>query len=238
MVVAIKAVRAEVKARYGSPRIHAEVVARGRPCCVDTVARLMRQNGIAAETRRKSRVTTDSNHGRPAAEDVVDRHFEPAAADRVRAADITYVSTSEGRLYLAAVEDSHSKRVVGWSTGERIDSRSVVDAPEMALARRHPDTGLAAHSDRGGQHASGHCQRLLAGRGITCGMSRRGNCWDNAPMRSFFASLNKELTRGGSFATRAKARAESCEYIEAVCDRVRRHSSSGHLPPAEYERAG
>ncbi len=238
LVVAIKAVHGEVKARYGSPRIHAELAARGTPCCVNTVARLMRQEGIAAKTKRKFRCTTDSNHDRPVAENVVDRQFEPEAANRVWTADITYIPTREGWLYLAAVEDLHSRRIVGWSMGERIDSRLVVDALEMAVSRRLPGAGLVAHSDRGSQYASEHYQRLLAGHGIMCSMSRRGNCWDNAPMESFFASLKKELVHDEDYATREEARASLFEYIEVFYNRVRRHSSLGYRSPGEYERAG
>jgi putative transposase len=237
LVVAIEAIHGEVKARYGSPRIHAELVARGEPCCVNTVARLMRREGIAAKTRRKFRCTTDSNHSRPVAENVLDRRFKPEAPNRAWTADITYVATGEGWLYLAAVEDLYSRRIVGWSMSERIDSRLAVDALEMALAARQPGVGLVAHSDRGSQYASEHYQGLLARHGITCSMSRRGNCWDNAPMESFFASLKKELTRGEIFATREEARASLFEYIEVFFNRVRRHSSLGYKPPAEYERA-
>ncbi len=128
-------------------------------------------------------------------------------ADRVCTADITYIPTREGWLYLAAVEDLHSRRIVGWSMSERIDSRLVVDALEMALSRRRPGVGLVAHSDRGSQYASEHYQRLLAGHGIVCSMSRRANCWDNAPMESFFASLKKEHVHQARFRTRAEARA-------------------------------
>lgn len=238
LVAAIKVVHDEVKARYGSPRIHAELIARGEPCCVNTVARLMRREGIAAKTKRKFRVTTDSNHGRPVAENVLDRRFEPQAPNRAWTADITYLSTGEGWLYLAAVEDLYSRRIVGWSMSTRIDSRLVVDALEMALARRLPGEGLVAHSDRGSQYASERYQGLLAGHGITCSMSRRANCWDNAPMESFFASLKKELTRGEIFATREEARASIFEYIEVFFNRIRRHSSLGYKSPAEYERAG
>lgn len=238
LVVTIKAIHGEVKARYGSPRIHAELVARGEPCCVNTVARLMRQEGIAAKAKRRSRVTTDSNHDRPVAENVLNRQFEPEAPNRAWTADITYLATGEGWLYLAAVEDLYSRRIVGWSMSTRIDSRLVVDALEMALARRLPGEGLVAHSDRGSQYASEHYQGLLAGHGITCSMSRRANCWDNAPMESFFASLKKELTRGEVFATREEARASIFEYIEVFFNRIRRHSSLGYMSPDEYERAG
>nr|WP_165253776.1 IS3 family transposase [Paludisphaera soli] len=237
LVVAIKAIHVEMKARYGSPRVHAELAARGNPCCVNTVARLMRSHGVAAKTRRKFLVTTDSNHGRPVAENVLDRRFEPEAPNQAWTADVTYIATAEGWLYLAVVEDLHSRRIVGWSMGPRIDSRLVVDALEMAVARRLPGAGLVAHSDRGSQYASEHYQRLLAGHGITCSMSRRGNCWDNAPMESFFASLKKELTRGEIFATRAEAKASIFEYLEVFYNRIRRHSSLGYKSPAEYEEA-
>jgi transposase InsO family protein len=237
LVAAIKAVHAEAKARYGSPRVHAELVARGRPCSVNTVARLMRRHGVAAETKREFRCTTDSNHGRPVAENLVGRQFEPAAANRTWTADITYIPTREGWLYLAAVEDLHSRRIVGWSMGARIDSRLVVDALEMAVARRRPGAGLVAHSDRGSQYASEHYQRVLASHGITCSMSRRGDCWDNAPMESFFASLKKELVHDADFTTREQARAELFEYIEVFYNRARRHSALGYLSPDEYERA-
>ncbi len=135
------------------------------------------------------------------------------------------------------MEDLHSRRIVGWAMGERIDSRLVVGALEMAVARRLPVAGLVAHSDRGSQYASEHYQRLLAAHGITCSMSRRGNCWDNAPMESSFASLKKELVHGEEFATREQARAEIFEYIEVFHNRVRRHSALGYLSPDEYERA-
>jgi putative transposase len=237
LVVAIKAVHGEVKARYGSPRIHTELVARGRPCCVRTVARLMHQHGIAAKTKRKFRCTTDSNHAHPVAENIVDRDFNPKAANRTWSADITYIPTAEGWLYLAVVEDLYSRQIVGWSMGSRIDSRLVVDALEMALARRLPGEGLVAHSDRGSQYASEHYRGLLAKHGITCSMSRRANCWDNSPMESFFASLKKELVHDENYATRAEARASLFEYIEMFYNRIRLHSSLGYKSPVEYERA-
>jgi len=238
LVTSIRAIHGEVKARYGSPRIHAELVARGESCCVNTVAKLMSREGIAAKTKRKFRVTTDSNHGRPVAENLLDRRFDPEAADRAWTADITYVSTGEGWLYLAAVEDPYSRQIVGWSMSERIDSRRVVDALEMALASRQPGQGLVAHSDRGSQYAGEHHQGLLPRHGIACSMGRRANCWDNAPMESFFASLKKELTHGEIFATREAARASLFEDIEVFYNRIRSHSSLGYKSPAEYERAG
>lgn len=201
LAVAIKAVHAEAKARYGSPRVHAELVARGEACCVDTVARLMREHGVAAKTKRKFRCTTDSNHGRPVAEDVVDRQFEPTVADRVWTADITYIPTREGWLYLAVVEDLFSRMVVGWAMAATMTSRLVVDDLEMAVTDRlggSSVSALVAHSDRGSQYASEHYQRRLSEEGIACSMSRRGNCWDNAPMESFFASLKTDPTATAS----------------------------------------
>jgi putative transposase len=237
LVVAIRAIHQEVKARYGSPRVHAELRARGESCCVNTVARLMRRHGIAAKTRRKFRQTTDSNHDRPVADNVLSRQFTPPAANRTWVTDITYIPTREGWLYLAAVEDLYSRQIVGWAMGERIDSRLVVAALEMAVARRLPGAGLTAHSDRGSQYASDHYQRLLARHGIACSMSRRGNCWDNAPMESFFASLKKELVHDEDYPSRAAARASVFEYVEVFYNRVRRHSALGYRSPAEYERA-
>jgi putative transposase len=237
LAVEIRAIHAEVKARYGSPRIHAELIARGQDCCVNTVAKLMRDAGIAAKTARKFRCTTDSNHDLPVADNLLDRQFDPAAPNASWVADITYVPTREGWLYLAAVEDLYSRRVVGWSMADHLESRLVVDALEMAVQQRWPEEGLLAHSDRGSQYASEHYRRLLARNGIECSMSRRANCWDNAPIESFFASLKKELVHDADFATRAEARGAIFEYIEVFYNTKRRHSSLGYVSPAEYERA-
>jgi putative transposase len=236
LLVEIRAIHAEAKARYGSPRIHAELVARGHDCCVNTVARLMRDHDIRAKTARKFRGTTNSTHDLPIAENLLDRQFDPAAPNEAWVADITYIPTREGWLYLAAVEDLYSRKVVGWSMADHLESRLVVDALALAVERRWPDEGLLAHSDRGSQYASDHYQRLLARHGITCSMSRRADCWDNAPMESFFASLKKELVHGADFATRAQARAAIVEDIEVFYNTWRRHSSLGYVSPAEYER--
>jgi len=238
LLVEMRVIHAQFKARYGSPRMHKELVARGHACCVNTVARLMRDHGIVAKTARRFRVrTTDSNHDLPVAENLLDRQFNPSEANEVWLADITYIPTGEGWLYLAAVEDLYSRRVVGWSMAEHMESRLVVDALEMAVQRRLPEEGLLAHSDRGSQYASAHYQLLLARHGITCSMSRRADCWDNAPMESFFASLKKELVHDADFATRAEARAAIFEYIEVFYNGQRRHSSLGYVSPAEYEQS-
>jgi transposase InsO family protein len=237
LAVEIRSIHAEVKARYGSPRIHAELIARGRDCCVNTVAKLMREAGIAAKTARKFRCTTDSNHDLPVADNLLDRQFDPASPNASWVADITYVPTREGWLYLAIVEDLYSRRVVGWSMADHLESRLVVNALEMAVQQRWPGEGLLAHSDRGSQYASEHYRRLLARHGIKCSMSRRANCWDNAPMESFFASLKKELVHDADFSSSAEARGAIFEYIEVFYNTKRRHSSLGYVSPAEYERA-
>ena len=168
---------------------------------------------------------------------MLDRQFGPQARNESWVADITYIPTREGWLYLAAVEDLFSRMVVGWSMDATMTSRLVVDALGMAVVRRLPGSELVAHSDRGSQYASEHYRQLLARQGITCSMSRRGNCWDNAPMESFFATLKKELVHGEDYATREQARASIFEYIEAFYNRVRRHSTLGTCPPADYEAA-
>ena len=195
LLVLIRTVHSEVKARYGSPRIHAELRARGRDCCVNTVAKLMHDNDIRAKTARKFRHTTDSNHKLPVAANVLDRQFDPEAPNEKWVADITYIPTREGFLYLAVVEDLYSRRVVGWSMADNMESRLVVDALEMAVQRRLPGQGLLAHSDRGSQYASEHYQLLLQKHGIECSMSGVGQCWDNAPMESFFGSLKTDTTK-------------------------------------------
>jgi len=235
----VKVIHAEVKARYGSPRIHAELVDRGHACSVNFVAQVMREAGIAAKTKRKFRQTTDSNHALPVAANVLGREFDPDEPNTSWVADVTYIPTREGWLYLAVVEDLFSRKVVGWSMDQTMTSRLVVDALEMALAARRTLKGssdLVTHSDRGSQYASEHYQRRLTEERITCSMSRRGNCWDNAPMESFFASLKKELVHDEEYATRDEAKASIFEYIEAFYNRVRRHSSLGYVAPDEYER--
>jgi transposase InsO family protein len=214
LLVEIRAAHAGVKARYGSPRLHAELVARGQSCCVDTVSRLMRESAIAAKKARKFRGTTDTDHDLTVADNLLGRQVDPESPNESWVTDITYIPTREGWLYLAAVEDLYSRWVVGWSMADRLESLLVVDALALAVERRLPGEGLLAHSDRGSQYASEHYQRLLAEHGITCGMSRRADRWDDAPTESSFASLKKELVHGAAFATRAEAREAIVEYIE------------------------
>jgi putative transposase len=238
LAVEIRAVHAEVKQRYGSPRMHAELEARGVPCCVNTVAKAMKNEGIRAWTPRRFTRTTDGSHGLPVAGNVLDRQFDSAVEpDRLWSADITYVPTKEGWLYLAVVEDLYSRRIVGWAMDATMESRLVVDALAMAVEGRCPVAGLLSHSDRGGQYASEHYQSALARHGIRCSMSRKANCWDNAPVESFFASLKKELCHRVEYGNRDEARRDIFEYIEAFYNRIRRHSSLGYVSPDEYEKS-
>ena len=237
LLAEIRAVHLEFKRRNGSPRIHKELIARGFDCCVNTVAKLMHQNDIRAKTARKFRHTTDSRHSRPVADNILDRNFEVSRPNEAWLADITYIWTREGWLYLASVEDLFSRMVVGWSMAEHMESRLVVDALEMAVARRLPEAGLLAHSDRGSQYASDHYQQVLLEHGIDCSMSEKGQCWDNAPMESFFATLKKELVHDEDYHTRQQARGSIFEYIESYYNLKRRHSTLGYLSPVEFEKA-
>lgn len=234
---AIAVLHAEVKERYGSPRMTAELNARGHACSENTVARLMKRHGVRARTPRRFVRTTDSRHDRPAFENVLDRAFEPAEPNVAWAADVTFIPTTDGWLYLAVVEDLFGRMIVGWSMDATMTSRLVVGALDLALARRRPGTGLLAHSDRGSQYASEHYQGVLAREGIACSMSRVAECWDHAPGESFFASLKRELVHGEPYTTREQAQASMFEYVESFYNRVRRHSSLGFVSPVEFERA-
>lgn len=235
LIVEIKAVHSESDRTYGSPRIYRALKKQGTRCSENRVARLMRMGGIRAKQARRFKATTDSRHSLPMAENTLDRQFEPAAPNEVWAADITYVWTREGWLYLAVVMDLFSRRIVGFSTQKTMERQLVIDALKVALGRRRPGAGLLHHSDRGSQYASGAFQALLSGAGIVCSMSRKGNCWDNAPLESFFATLKNELVYHQRYDTRAEARSDIFRYIESWYNSKRLHSSLDYLSPAEYE---
>lgn len=223
------------RSTYGSPRVHAELVARGIPCCQKTVAKIMRREGLQATIRRKFQLTTDSNHTLPVAENLLDRKFAPSRPNQAWVNDIMAIPTSEGWLYLVAVLDLFSRRAVGWSLGNKRTSELVSAALQMALAARRPQPGLLHHSDRGSQYACHDFQNLLASHGIVCSMSRKGNCWDNAVMESFFGTLKQELLQHHRFATRAEAEQAVVEYVSVFYNHQRRHSTLDYLTPAEYE---
>jgi putative transposase len=224
---------------YGSPRIHAALKANGVDCCVNTVAKIMRQDGLKARPRRsKYKVTTtDSSHSLPVAENKLARAFERTAPNQVWVSDITFIPTDEGWQYLATALDLYSRRIVGWSMRERMTSDLVIEALQMAIVQRNPPKGLMHHSDRGSQYASGAFQQMLAAHGMVCSMSRRGEVYDNAVMESFYATLKRELVHEARYATRDDARKAIFEWIEVFYNRQRLHSSLGYRSPADYEAA-
>ncbi len=235
LVAAMIDIHAEVRRCYGSPRMAVELRNRGFDCSENFVADLMRAHGIRAKTPKRFVRTTDSRHGLPVAENVLDRDFSPSGPNEAWGADITYLPTADGWLYLAVVEDLFSRKIVGWSMDATMTSRLVVDALHLALGRRHPEAGLLAHSDRGSQYASDHDRRLLGKHGIVCSMSGVAQCWDNAPVESFFASLKRERDFPTG-CTRDAAKAIVFEYVELFYNPIRLHSSLGYVAPAEYER--
>jgi transposase InsO family protein len=236
LVERIEHVHQESRQRYGSPRIHAELRASGTPCSRNTVAKLMRLRGIRSKMRRRFVVrTTDSRHGHPIAGNRLNRKFEQCAINQAWAADITYIPTEEGWLYLAAVMDLYSRKIIGWATADHMRAELPSTALRMALLARRPRKELLHHSDRGVQYACDEYQQLLAKNHVVASMSRKGNCYDNAVMESFFGTLKTELTHHETFTTREQAKQTLFEYIEVFYNRKRRHSALGYRSPAEYE---
>jgi transposase InsO family protein len=234
----IRAAHGDSRGTYGSPRVYRELAARGVAVCENTVAKYMRRERLCAAPRRRFVPrTTDSGHAHPVAPNVLGRDFAADGPDRKWAADLTYLWTDEGWLYLSVVLDLFSRRVVGWSMSDDLKAGGVIDALGMALARRKPaaGSGLLHHSDRGTQYACAAYRERLAGHGITCSMSRPGNCYDNAAVESFFGTLKTELAHRRRYRTRAEARADVFEWIECWYNRRRRHSSLGYLSPEAFE---
>jgi putative transposase len=221
---------------YGYRKVHRDMIEADVKCCPETLRRIMRSLGLLSRVKRKFVATTDSNHTLPVAQNILDRDFRADAPDRKWAGDITYIATDEGRLYLAAVMDLYSRKIVGWSMSEHIDAALVEQALKMAVSQRQPQPGLVCHSDRGSQYASDTMQKFLADRKIVCSMSRKGNCWDNACMESFFGSLKSEWVYGKRYATRDEARKDVFKYIEMFYNRQRRHATLGYVSPAAYEQ--
>ena len=234
MLALIQAIHKALKGAYGSPRMVRELRARGYPASKPRVERLMRENGIRARHKRRYKATTDSNHRLAVAANLLDRNFSPAAPNQAWSADITYIWTDEGWLYLAVVLDLFNREVVGWSIKPRMTADIVMDAATMAWFRRQPAAGLIHHSDRGSQYASHAFQGKLAAYGMACSMSRKGNCWDNAPAESFFNSLKNERVHGARYATRQEAIDDLFDYIEVFYNRSRRHSTLGYHSPAQF----
>lgn len=236
LVEQIRQVQEDTRGVYGSPRVTVELNARGMPVCENTVASCMKEHGIQAKTARGFVPrTTDGNHAHAVAENLLDRDFAASAPDQKWVCDITYIPTGQGWLYLAGVMDLCSRKIVGWSMSTRMPTELVSDALRMALQRRQPTAGLLHHSDRGVQYASGDYQRLLATHGIQASMSRKGECYDNAAMESFWGTLKTELVNHERYQTVEQARASIFEYIEVFYNRKRRHSSLGYLSPDSFE---
>ena len=231
----MRAIHAEVKGEYGWPRIWKELLARGIRVGKDRVQRLMRLHGIQARGKRKFVVTTDSKHNLPVAPNLLARDFSPLAPNRAWCSDITYIATDEGWLYLAAVIDLFSRQVVGWSMQAHMQASLVTDALRMAWFRRRPAPGLILHSDRGSQYCSHLFQTALAGYGMQSSMSRKGNCWDNAPTESLWGSLKVGRLHGKKFATQRQAMDEVIDWLTFYNHR-RLHSTLGYVSPMRFEQ--
>jgi len=221
--------------RYGSPRIHQKLLGEGYAIGKKRVERLMSEMGIQAVAKRKYKATTDSAHSKPVAENHLNGDFTPDKPNQYWVADITYIWTAEGWLYLATIMDLYSRKIIGWALRNRLTKELVIAALDMALKQRNLSPDLLLHSDRGSQYTSELYQLILLKNGILCSMSRKGNCWDNAVMESFYRTLKVELIYQNKYETRRQAQRDIFEYIEVFYNRERLHSSLGYCSPEEYE---
>ena len=243
LVAHIRELFEESDGRYGSPRIHRDLQALGIKCSPKRVARLMKEQRLVAHKPRRFVVTTDSNHAFPVAQNLLNRQFQVedvAGLNRTWAGDITYVPTAQGWLYVAVVLDLKSRRVIGWSMRDSLEQTLVHEALEMALGQRlsaEIEGPLLFNSDRGSQYAAHDYREKLLESRIVCSMSRRGNCWDNAVVESFFATLKKEEVHRERYLTREQAKASLFYYIEIFYNRKRRHSALGYQSPHDYEQS-
>ncbi len=238
VMVLIEKIFANSKKRYGAPRIFRALLAQGIAITQSTVSRWMKEAGLRAKMKKRFRVvTTDSNHRLPVAQNVLNRAFAPGAPGEILASDITYVPTGQGWLYLAITMDLGTRRVVGWSMADTMTEKLVSDALLMAIGRVPLRPGAIHHSDRGSQYASTKFQELLARASMVSSMSRRGNCWDNAPTESFFHTLKTGLIYWESYQTREEAMRSIFDYIEVFYNRQRLHSSINYQTPVDYERS-
>jgi len=232
----IRRVHARHRERFGAPRIHAELRAEGQTASRQRVARLMRRHGIRARAPRRFRLcTTDSKHSLPVAENLRDQNFVADRPGQVWLPDITYIPTAEGWLYLAVILDLFTRKVVGWAMRDHMRAELTIAALTMAIQRRRPAAGLIHHSDRGSQYAAGDYRDILKATAITPSMSRKANCWDNAPMESFFGTLKTELVHQAEYPNRDAARRDLFTHIEGYYNRHRRHSAIGYITPEQAE---
>ena len=232
--------RAHIASRkiYGSPRIHGELVDQGERVGRNTVAFLMRKADIQSKVHKRFVVTTDSRRTKRPAENILGRIFSSEKPNQKWVSDVTFIPTRKGWLYVSAIMDLYSRMIVGWSMGDRNSAQLAVDALKMAAAHRGDIQGVLLHSDQGAQYASTSYQYLLNNLGVICSMSRRGNCWDNAPMESFFHSLKTEWVGFEDYKTRSEARTSLFDYIELFYNRTRRHSALKYRSPLAFENAG
>ncbi len=235
LLVEVKALAIESKNSYGSRSMANNLKIKGYQVGRHAARSLMRKAGIECKQRRRYRVTTDSRHRLSVAKNILNRAFGVAKPNRAWVTDITCLWTLEGWLYVAAVVDLFSRRMVGWSTNNHMRESLVSDALQMALYRRRPEPGLLHHSDRGVQYASHHYQETLKEAGMIVSMSRKGNCWNNSVMERFWGSLKSEWTDGVTYATREEAKADVIQYIEIFYNRKRLHSTLGYLSPMQFE---
>jgi len=237
LAVKITAVHTKSRGTYGSPSIRDQLVEDGEKVGKKRVARLMRDQGLSGNPLKKYKRTTDSAHNLPVAKNLVKRRFEAERPNQLWVADISYVWTWEGFLYLASIMDIYSRRVVGWAIADHMRTELVLEALEMAVRDRRPPPGLLHHSDRGSQYASHEYQKALMTHGMTCSMSRKGDCWDNAVAESFFATLKRELIYRQSWPTKARAIVAIIEYITCFYNGWRRHTALAGKSPTRYEAA-
>jgi putative transposase len=237
LLVDIRRVHADHRGRYGAPRIHAELRAEGQIVSRKRIERVMHRHGIRAHAPRRYRIcTTDSKHALPIAANLLDRNFVAEKPDQVWLADITYIPTGEGWLYLAVILDLFTRKLVGWAMREHMRVELTRAALTMAIQRRRPGPGLVHHSDRGSQYAAGDYRKILQAATITQSMSRKGNRWDNAPMESFFGTLKTERVHQGDYPDRDAARRDLFAYIEGYYNRRRIHSALGYITPQQADR--
>jgi transposase InsO family protein len=234
----IKEIHKDSRQTYGSPRVHADLIEQGERCSRKRIAKIMRDGGIQAKMKKRFKITTKSNPTAKAAPNLLQQDFSALAMNQRWVADMTYIPTAEGWLYLAAVLDLYSRRIVGLAMSERMTTDLVASALEQALLRRKPDAGLIHHSDRGCQYTSQLFQGILKKHGILVSMSGTGNCYDNAAMESFFHTLKTEHVHFEHFKTRQQAQASIFDYIEVFYNKKRRHSTLGYLSPLAFESKG
>jgi putative transposase len=233
----VAVLHAEGKRGYGRVRITRRLRQSGLRIGHERVRKSLNRQGLRTVYRKKYRLTTDSDHSKPVAANVLDRRFEGWPVNRAWTSDITYIPTQEGWLYLAAILDVGTRRIVGWAMSERITAKLVCDALQMAYWRRRPAAGLLMHSDRGNQYASDDYRKLIKQFRMMQSMSRKGDCWDNAPMESFFKTLKVEHTHRLTYASRSQARLDIVNWIEGFYNAKRMHSAIGYQSPAEFERS-